>query len=276
MPPVVTIITVSYNAETEIDKTIQSVLSQTYKDYEYIFIDGGSKDCTVTIIDSYRERFSALGISYWVTSEADRGIYDAMNKGIRQACGQWVLMLNAGDCLVDANVLADVFTHPDMDGKIIYGDTILKECFRGVTYYKYHPPRPLLTICNAMPFCHQSVFVPRELMCRYGFDTDLRIAADYNFFSQVYTAGSDFVYIPRAISIFDCSGVSSANTKKLLDEYAIIHKSLYPSVEQPPQPTANGIAALVKAVIKSMLPGLVYSPARGWYREVACCQKGTR
>lgn len=267
MPPVVSIITVSYNAEAEIEKTIQSVLFQTFTDYEYVFIDGASSDRTVTIIESYRQQFAAKGISCHVTSERDSGIYDAMNKGIRQACGRWVLMLNAGDCLTDTKVLADVFSHSGLDEKIVYGDVILRQVCRGKSFYKYKQPAPLETIQYEMPFCHQCVFVPRELMCHYGFDTSLKIGADYKFFSQAYTTGVDFAYLPRAISIYDLAGVSSVNAEKLLEEYSLIHAAFYPDVEQPKPPSVGGVMGAIKDCIKWLLPGLVYSPARGWSTE---------
>lgn len=268
MPPVVSIITVSYNAEEEIENTIQSVLCQTFLEYEYVFIDGASSDQTVAIIESYRQQFAAKGISYHVTSEKDSGIYDAMNKGIRQACGQWVLMLNAGDCLADAQVLADVFANSELDGKIVYGNVILKQICRHKSYYKYRQPGALETIQNALPFCHQCVFVPRELMCRYGFDTSLKIAADYKFFSQAYKSGVEFTYIRRAVSIYSLTGVSSVNIGKLQREYSLIHAELYPDVEQPEPPATSGVMVKVKGWIKRILPGAAYSPARGWNTEL--------
>lgn len=269
MPPVVSIITVSYNAETEIEQTIRSVLNQTYLDYEYVFVDGASNDGTVAIIESYRQQFEAKGISYRVTSEKDRGIYDAMNKGVHQACGKWILMLNAGDCLADSQVMADVFSSGDFDGEIVYGDVILKQVCGRKSYYKYMEPKPLEAIQNALPFCHQSVFVPRDLMCRYGFDTSFRIAADYNFFSQAYTAGAVFAYVPRAISVYDLTGVSSANPEKLLKEYAIIHAAFYPKVKQPEPPRVSGFMCAVKKCIKWLLPDMVYSPTRGWSTDIS-------
>ena len=89
------VITVCYRAGDLIAQTIESVLMQQYTDYEYVFVDGGSKDHTLSVIESYRERFEEKGIRYHVVSEPDQGVYDAMNKGVGEACGQWVLMMNA-------------------------------------------------------------------------------------------------------------------------------------------------------------------------------------
>lgn len=265
MPPVVSIITVSFNAEAEIEKTIASVLQQSFTDYEYVFIDGASKDGTVSVIESYRQKFEDLGISYRVTSEKDRGIYDAMNKGVCQAAGQWVLMLNAGDRFADADVLRDVFSGTPESGKILYGDVVLRQVCGKKSYFRYQKPKAIESICHALPFCHQSVFVPRELMAQFGFDTDFKIAADYNFFARAYTSGTDFRYVPRAISVYDLTGVSSVNSEKLYKEYGRIQSTYFPTVPQDAPPAMDGPAAAVKRLIKRFLPSLVYSGARGWY-----------
>ena len=109
MQPKVSIITVSYNAEKMISETILSVLSQTYCDYEYIFIDGNSSDKTVEVIGKYKQCFEGKNVDYLLISEPDKGIYDAMNKGTALAKGEWILMLNAGDMLAHERVLEDFF-----------------------------------------------------------------------------------------------------------------------------------------------------------------------
>ena len=93
----VTVVTVTYNAQDYLEKTIQSIISQSYSDIEYIIIDGGSTDGTLDIIKKYEKN-----ITYWV-SESDNGIYDAMNKGIKKASGEWINFMNAGDGFVDTN-----------------------------------------------------------------------------------------------------------------------------------------------------------------------------
>ena len=103
MKLLISVVTVCYNAADTIEKTMLSVLNQTYHDIEYIIIDGGSTDGTVEIIRKYADR-----IAYWV-SEPDKGIYDAMNKGIKVATGEWINFMNAGDEFVDANVLDKLF-----------------------------------------------------------------------------------------------------------------------------------------------------------------------
>src|ERR1700712_4186557 len=105
MPPTVSIITITYNAEPFLERTIQSILAQTATDYEYVVIDGASKDGTVAIIKQYEHC-----ITSWV-SEPDKGLYDAMNKGLHRASGQYVWFMNAGDELYDSQTLSNLLVH---------------------------------------------------------------------------------------------------------------------------------------------------------------------
>ena len=114
----ISIITICFNAADDLKKTIKSVRGQVFNDYEYIVVDGGSKDATSEIIKS-----NADVITKWV-SEPDKGIYDAMNKGIKMATGDWVIMMNAGDVFADSQVLTNVFENPINDNiTFLYGDT---------------------------------------------------------------------------------------------------------------------------------------------------------
>ncbi|MCY1133837.1 glycosyltransferase family 2 protein [Bacteroides fragilis] len=123
--PLVTIITVCYNAETTIEKTILNVINQTYADIEYIIIDGGSNDGTIEIINKYANK-----ISYWM-SEPDRGIYDAMNKGIKLAKGDWVSFMNSGDSFYSLDTVEDVVQFIREEYDVIYGSVnVVCDSFR--------------------------------------------------------------------------------------------------------------------------------------------------
>ena len=159
----VTIITISYNAVLGIERTINSVITQTYSNLQYIIIDGGSTDGTVDIIKKYADK-----IDYWV-SEPDSGIYYAMNKGIAIADGDWINFMNAGDYFVDRNVIEQIFQHNiECTDNVIYGNTIGK--------YKHgfisEKPEPLVVMNKRLPFCHQSVFVKEQLIKSMPFDTE--------------------------------------------------------------------------------------------------------
>lgn len=103
----ISVITICYNAEKEIGRTVRSVLSQTFNDLEYIIVDGKSEDSTVSIAENIVKDYPQRKVE--IISEPDKGIYDAMNKGIKKASGDWVCMMNAGDAFADENVLSNVF-----------------------------------------------------------------------------------------------------------------------------------------------------------------------
>lgn len=262
MEPTVSIVTVSYNAAQCIAMTIESVLVQSFTDLEYVFIDGKSTDGTVNIIESFRAAFTEKGIRYKVISEPDAGIYDAMNKGVREADGQWVLMLNAGDRLADENVLSDVFSGTWDSADVLYGDVVLYD----EVYYKVSRAQALETITQDMPFCHQAVFVRRMVLSQYGFDTHYRLAADYNQLLRCYLDGKRFQYAPRIISVYDTAGVSETNFHKTLLEQKAIRESLGIKTARPI--LYARLMRLKARLIRRFLPALSRSESRGWYRSL--------
>lgn len=137
----ISIITICYNAASDLEKTIKSVAAQKFKDFEYIVIDGQSKDSTLDIIKRNEDV-----ISKWV-SEPDKGIYDAMNKGIRMAEGDWLIMMNAGDVFADSEVLANVFKNPISDEiSFLYGDTLSRQKMANSCEELLHGKRVMLII----------------------------------------------------------------------------------------------------------------------------------
>jgi len=262
MGPRVSIVTVSYNAAQCIAETIESVLAQTYTDYEYIFIDGQSTDETVSIIESYRSAFEAKGIPYLVVTEKDAGIYDAMNKSVTRACGQWVQMLNAGDYLADENVLANVFAECLETADILYGDTVLHDG----DYFKLAKAGDLETIIANMPFCHQSIFVKRRILQQYGFNTKYRYAADYDQLLHAYLEHKIFQYIQRPIAVYDTSGESDKFFKITVKEQKFIRESH--GITQKKSTKAVFWARMRAKIVKRLMPTVARSKTRGWYRSV--------
>ena len=199
----VSVVTVCYNAVQTLEKTMLSVLNQTYPDVEYIIIDGGSTDGTVDIIKKYADR-----LAYWV-SEPDKGIYDAMNKGIKVATGEWINFMNAGDTFYKVDTLEKVSASFDeQKADIIYGD-VNNVLFWGS---KISKPFPITGLTKRMVFSHQSSFVKMSLMKEYEFSLRYRIAGDYNFFYHQYILKKTFLYIPICVSSYDAVyGLSSRN-----------------------------------------------------------------
>ena len=214
MPPLISVVTICYNAKNDLEKTILSVLSQTYQDIEYIIIDGGSTDGTVDIIHKYSER-----LFYWI-SEPDKGIYDAMNKGMDRATGSWINFMNAGDTFCDNEVIKNIFGYNDLsDYSVIYGDCYVSKS----NQLQYLKASSMKKVHVQMPFCHQSSFIRKT---RLRFSIDLKIAADYQMIYEYYRMNgiSSFLYISKPISVFDATGISTTNNNLLQKEYGIVYK----------------------------------------------------
>ena len=193
--PLVTVITVCYNAREMLLRTMNSVWAQTYKHVEYVIVDGASTDGTLELLEEYGDR-----IDHWV-SESDKGIYDAMNKGVSMAKGKWVIFMNAGDCFADNHVLENVFSVP-RQADVIYGDVV-----KGGVVKKASSPRN----AHRMFFCHQSVFVKIESLKAFPFDISHKMSADFKQMKQLWLAGKQFLQLDFPIADFDVQGVSNTN-----------------------------------------------------------------
>ncbi len=214
--PKITVVTVSRNIASEIEKTIQSIINQTYGNIEYIIIDGGSTDGTFDIIKKYEKK-----IDYWV-SEKDKGTFDAMNKAIKKATGEWTNFMNGGDEFFDENVLKNVFQENEnhLNCHLIYGDTA--RVFNNFSYIK--KSKPLHTIWRGMRFCHQSLFVKTNLMRKNKFSLDL-LGSDFEFIYKMYLQNKKFVYLPFPISKFSEGGISTKSLfKSNYQKFKIVKK----------------------------------------------------
>ena len=213
--PKISVVTVCYHAVDTIEKTILSVINQTYQNIEYVVIDGGSKDGTVDIVNKYRDR-----IAYFV-SERDKGIYDAMNKAIQVATGEWINFMNAGDLFATNHTIDDIFGKEAnyFSQDVIYGDTLYNYNGSPITY----KAKSLSTIDYRMSFCHQSSFVKTDLMKARGFDLRYRYVADYAFFYHLYNTGYSFHYLPMVLTIYSLEGgFSNSNILKVMREEHLI------------------------------------------------------
>ncbi len=196
--PKITVITVTYNAESFLEQTILSVIEQNYSNIEYIIIDGGSDDGTVNIIKQY-EKY----ITYWM-SEPDSGIYDAMNKGIGIATGEWINFMNAGDTFSHVNVLSHLKSYFHKKLSFFYGGVNFIDADQVIR--AYNPPLDFSEVYKKMPCCHQSVFVRTNIMKQFKFDTSFKINADLDFLIKIYTREHKYEYIDYAVSNFLCEG----------------------------------------------------------------------
>ncbi len=201
--PKFSIITVCLNEEGTIRRTCESICSQSFDAFEWIVIDGNSTDNTLKVLAEYESRISCL------ISEPDAGIYDAMNKGILKAKGEYLLFLNAGDYLIDSGVLKDVSLLPNMD--ILYGDLLCvdENGNKFIKKFSDNLSRNFL-LRNMMP--HQASFFRRELFARLGnYDVSFRIAGDYDLFVRyLYVEKVSSVHLPRVLAVFGTNGISSS------------------------------------------------------------------
>lgn len=208
--PKFSIVTVCFNVVDTIEDTILSVINQTYSNLEYIIIDGASTDGTVDVIKKYSDR-----IAYFL-SEPDKGIYDAMNKGIKVATGDWINFMNAGDTFFSNAVITSLVPQIERDSIIVYGDTVCVYS-RGEKLIK---PLPSDNMLKQMFFNHQSSFSEAQTLKTMLFDTSYKLCADYKYHYDVFKMGGKFQYVPLVIARYDAqNGVSSKQISLMYWEY---------------------------------------------------------
>lgn len=210
-----TVVTVCFNAEKVIRKTIESVLEQHYAPYEYLIFDGASTDKTVEIAEGNREQFEAKGIKYEIRSEKDTGIYNAMNKGVKAATGDFISFLNAGDWY-QADALWKV--------NRFYQEEPFDLTYGGLNYIN---PNGTVTVkmskmdkfpVTSRHWNHPSMFLRTEIYKKYGFDERFRAYADFHLYTKLRKVpGVKIRVIPEIITNFPADGVSTdVNMKKVL------------------------------------------------------------
>ena len=215
--PKFTIITVTYNAGKVLEKTIQSVISQSYRNVEYIIVDGKSKDNTLKIADLYKEWIHNL------VSEPDKVLYDAMNKGIRLATGNYLCFLNAGDKLHDENTLQRIVdslkekTQPD----VLYGETaIVDENGNFLHMRRLSTPQELnwKSFRQGMLVCHQAFFAKRELAVQEPYLLDYRFSADFDWCIRIMKKAKCLHNTRLTIIDYLNEGMTTQNHKASLKE----------------------------------------------------------
>lgn len=208
----VSIITINYNNASGLEKTIESVINQTYKDFEFIVIDGGSTDESKEIILK-----AGNGISYWV-SEKDAGIYNAMNKGIKTASGDYLLFINSGDYLYNEKVVENLVNHLLETDEIVYGNVLLRNETKNWEIIQEHPDKLNFSYFYNRTICHQVCLFKRSLFDNiFFFNEDYKIASDWEFLIYaIYIQKVNCRKIDLLISVYDTTGISgNPNFKKI-------------------------------------------------------------
>ena len=210
----ISIVTVCYNEEKNIAKTIESVLNQISNSFEYIICDGKSADKTVEIAESYADKFKEKGVEYRVYSERDGGIYAGMNNGIDRATGDYVIFTNAGDKLCDENVIFQIIESlGDKRPVVVYGNCLFVDRCVGVIYDADHS-----RLSEYMSIAHPATLVRTDIIKQNKFDTSFKIAADYNMMLDLYSKNYEFFKLQTVISQFQTDGISSTNFEDSIKE----------------------------------------------------------
>lgn len=200
------VVTVVFNGEEVIAKTIESVLNQTYAPFEYLIFDGKSTDGTLEIVNSYKEKFAQKNIRYSVVSEKDTGIYNAMNKGVKAAIGDFISFLNAGD-----------WYEPDALQNIneFYNEEDFELTYGGLNYIN---PNGSITVkmskldkfpITSRHWNHPSMFLKREIYQKHGFDERFKAYADFHLYTKLRKTDIKIRVIQKIITNFPADGVST-------------------------------------------------------------------
>ncbi len=237
----VSVITVTYDAEQTLAKTMLSVLGQSCHDFEYLIVDGNSSDGTTAIVRDFESRVSKgeflIGSEQfrWI-SEPDRGLYDAMNKAINLAKGDFVWFINAGDKIYSSETLQHVVDAIDQnpDADVVYGQTVIIGQDDEVLGERHRIAPAKLSkksLLDGLVVCHQSVIVRRSIAPQY--DLRYRLTADYDWMCRVLDISRKNVYIDGYLSRFQTAGLSSQRRKQSLKERFVImrrHFGLLPTL----------------------------------------------
>ncbi|SCX81973.1 glycosyltransferase family 2 protein [Flavobacterium caeni] len=201
----ISIITINYNNKTGLEKTIGSVLSQKGVDFEYVVIDGNSKDGSREVVEQYKSQVA------YALSEPDTGIYNAMNKGIRAATGDYLLFLNSGDTLLEQDTLAKAAALIDGQYDFYYGNQIYLSNRSNQIEHWIAPEQVSLGffVDNSLP--HQATFIRRTLFEKFGmYNENLKIASDWEFFTvAICLHKASYKHIGMVVADYDFTGISS-------------------------------------------------------------------
>lgn len=259
------VVTVCRNAEKCIKKTIESVLNQTATDYEYIILDGASSDATISIVESYRDDFLKKGISYIWVSEPDNGIYDAMNKSLDKASGEWILFMNSGDMFYDEEVVDKLFIEDNNEYDIVYGDVLITENNK----FKFNAAGNMDDQGLFSPICHQGMMTRTSTLKKYRYNKEYKLAADYDAMIRMHKDKKKFKKINIIVAIFEIGGISYKNSSRYLKEMyrarnnvGIKHKEKL-FLSNARLDFYLGLREICKKVMKKSF----YSQIRGWYLD---------
>ncbi len=216
-----TIITINFNHAEGLKRTIDSIINQTFTDYEWIVVDGGSTDGSKELIEQNKDHFS------WWCSEPDKGVYNAMNKGLAHATGEYVNFMNSGDTFATPTILEEIFSKP-RTADILYGRAVLEtgneeKCSLGINNELTH----CFEIYN-QNLCHQSEFTKRALYEVKLFDEKYRVYADWDWNAfMIACKRCSTLFLPKIVAIYEGGGLSEKQKIQAIDELSIIRNKYF-------------------------------------------------
>ena len=215
----VSIITVCFNeSEDRIRMTFDSIFTQIYKNLEVIVIDGGSKQSTLNVLNEYSSRFDYL------LSEKDKGIFDAMNKGLEVATGTWIGFMNIGDVFYSPESLLQLIYSKCGDAKIIYGNLV-----KNKLGFVLSPKKLNRYVFYSSGICHQALIVRSSVFSQVGkFDLSTNLYGDADWIFKAYVSGISFCYVPIIVCIYDGYGATSDSRKLVIDRNNFLIKYFKP------------------------------------------------
>ena len=228
----ITIVTISYNTFEGLKRTVESVINQSYNEIEYIVIDGGSNDGSKEYLQSITEK-----VAFWV-SEPDKGIYNAMNKGIAHSTGDYLLFFNSGDILHGNEVIAMCI--PELDSELVIGKVLTypdgRLCYTDIQY-----PITMHDFFTGGPIPHDATFIKRELIEAKGYDENYKIVSDWKFFiEKMILDNCSYKLIDTVVSEFEVEGISSDKVKCEKEREEILKSILPPAIYLDYQRFSNG------------------------------------
>lgn len=223
--PKLTIITINFNHLQGLQRTIDSIIGQSFKDYEWIVVDGGSTDGSKQLLEQYQDRFA------WWCSESDKGVYNAMNKGLLHATGEYVNFMNSGDVFATPTVLAEIFSKSH-DADILYGIMT-----RGTINGEHNNKLLLKSHINwwdfyLCTFNHQATFTRKVLFDQYGgYDESYKALADWRHFAELICVQRvSYEYLPLIVAVYEGNGISD-DVGVFPEEIRRVQRELYPTIQ---------------------------------------------
>jgi glycosyltransferase involved in cell wall biosynthesis len=222
--PLISLVTVVFNGEKLIADTLRSAVEQTYVPIELVIVDGGSTDKTVDVARQFQSHIGTL------VSEHDKGIYDAMNKGVQASAGEWIYFLNAGDSFYDTKVLEDIFTPNRLDNvDLIYARVQTRNEPSGVDYITGEPTT-FNDFFSRYPVCHQATFTRKAAFEQIGpYDIRYRLAADTEWFARFFKLQPErALFVDRVVAYYDIQGTTYHKRMQGYREYLHFGRKHFP------------------------------------------------